>query len=291
MRSLLSSSLVLMLSLSCFAADGDGSKPLRAAIARYKAGVALGTRVIGGKKTPLSRNPWQVALLHSADDDNERAQFCGGVLIDRDWLLTAAHCVDNKTREEQVHILSGSERLTGSSAVRTPVESIFVHPGWNSRSYDSDIALIKTKAVITGKAVELTHDAGAPADRVELWISGWGVVDKKMDKPSPVLQGASIRTINWDACNSKLSYNNTLTRTMFCAGIEGPNGGGGTDSCEGDSGGPATVGNVSNARLVGLVSWGEDCALPYKYGVYTTVAVFVPWIESTLKGSPGVASR
>jgi secreted trypsin-like serine protease len=71
---------------------------------------------------------------------------------------------------------------------------------------------------------------------------------------------------------------------MFCAGVAGPAGGGGKDSCQGDSGGPASVGPADQAKLVGLVSWGEDCALPYKYGVYTNVWRFVKWVKDSSRG-------
>jgi len=50
---------------------------------------------------------------------------------------------------------------------------------------------------------------------------------------------------------------------MFCAGQAGK------DSCQGDSGGPIT--NIDNTTLIGIVSWGEGCALPRKPGVYARI--------------------
>ncbi len=51
-----------------------------------------------------------------------------------------------------------------------------------------------------------------------------------------------------------------------------PDGPGGViDSCQGDSGGPLVVGSGAEARLLGVVSWGRECASTFP-GVYTRVA-------------------
>jgi hypothetical protein len=51
------------------------------------------------------------------------------------------------------------------------------------------------------------------------------------------------------------------------------------DSCQGDSGGPLIAGEGDAARLVGIVSWGEDCASRYP-GVYTRVAAEIDFLAS-----------
>lgn len=63
---------------------------------------------------------------------------------------------------------------------------------------------------------------------------------------------------------------------MFCAGLLGV---GGRDSCQGDSGGPMVVNEV----LVGVVSWGNECADPDYPGVYVKVLAVKGWIEETMK--------
>ena len=56
---------------------------------------------------------------------------------------------------------------------------------------------------------------------------------------------------------------------------------GGQDSCQGDSGGPLVTkatGVDTGYSLVGVVSFGDGCGLPNKYGVYTEVSHYLGWI-------------
>jgi secreted trypsin-like serine protease len=96
---------------TCGAFAQNGSKPLLAAKSRYEKGDDTNTRVVGGDDTRYERNPWQAALVYAPDDNPARAQFCGAVIIHSQWLLTAAHCVDDGTRPEQVDIISGTAVL------------------------------------------------------------------------------------------------------------------------------------------------------------------------------------
>ena len=80
-------------------------------------------------------------------------------------------------------------------------------------------------------------------------------------------------------CKSVESYGpEGITDRMICAGYRD----GGVDACQGDSGGPLSQGNGADARLVGIVSWGEGCGLRLKYGVYTNVKSVLSWINSQI---------
>lgn len=78
------------------------------------------------------------------------------------------------------------------------------------------------------------------------------------------------------------SYNGAVGGNFLCAGFKE----GGTDKCSYDSGGPLACPDPSGDgtwMLAGIVSWGERCALPYKYGVYTNVNEYTRWMEENLK--------
>ncbi|CAL4149348.1 unnamed protein product [Meganyctiphanes norvegica] len=90
----------------------------------------------------------------------------------------------------------------------------------------------------------------------------------------------------------------SYTDNMICAGVEDYT----KDSCQGDSGGPLVlIDETSNSSniLLGITSWGRDCASHGYPGVYTKVANYVPWIEekacssnaclnSTMRNTPSV---
>jgi secreted trypsin-like serine protease len=67
-----------------------------------------------------------------------------------------------------------------------------------------------------------------------------------------------------------------ITPVMMCAGLVD----GGKDSCQGDSGGPLVVKGPRERydRIVGIVSWGEGCALKGRPGVYTRVSAVHDWV-------------
>ncbi len=271
---------------SAVAQDEGGSKPLRAAIKRYEDAQKKNTRLIGGKSTTIERNPWQVALLYSRDDDRERAQFCGGVVVHPRWVLTAAHCIDGGTKPAQVHILSGTANLRAGKGLRSPTDEVIHHRQWSRSTDDFDIGLIKVSQPLLGKVIAPASDAtiNALSSESKVWVSGWGVTDLRRAKSTYRLQGVELDFIDRKTCNKFESYNGRLTQNMFCAGILGPEGGGGKDACYGDSGGPLSIHSGAKARLVGLVSWGVDCAEAYKYGVYTQVSRFRAWVREVTVG-------
>ena len=76
-------------------------------------------------------------------------------------------------------------------------------------------------------------------------------------------------------CSAPDSHGQSLKGTMLCAGYQE----GGTDACDGDDGGPATVRHYGQEFLIGVKSWG-DCGAPKKYGVFTRVASYEAWIRA-----------
>ena len=106
-----------------------------AAIAATAATAALAQtdpRIVGGQEATPGEWPWQVALVQSGGD-TYLGQFCGGSLIAADWVLTAAHCVDNDAPGD-IDVVAGIHDLTAPETGfrRVGLDEIIVHPGWSN---------------------------------------------------------------------------------------------------------------------------------------------------------------
>ena len=238
-------------------------------------------RVVGGDRAPAGSHPWQVALLVSGLADNVQAQFCGGTLIAENWVVTAAHCVDGGTSASGVAVLAGTLSLADTKAPRVAVKRIVVHPNWKPATNESDIALLElAKPVVPGPALRpigYAATSALPASGALLTVSGWGAT-KEGGAGSTELLTVDVPVVALKACNDPRSYGGVVAGSMVCAGREQ----GGKDSCQGDSGGPAVMNAAAEPLLAGIVSWGHGCARPWKYGIYTRVGSFAPWVKKTL---------
>ncbi len=109
----------------------------------------------------------------------------------------------------------------------------------------------------------------------KLAISGWGLTSDDFDgEMSDVLMHAQVPWVSMKKCQSVLG--DKVSDNQICAGYDQ----GGVDSCNGDSGGPLMWWDPYSQKhiLVGVTSWGEGCAQPFAYGVYTKVSKYFDWI-------------
>jgi trypsin len=88
---------------------------------------------------------------------------------------------------------------------------------------------------------------------------------------STILLGVELPIIEYDKCFELIETFKRSPIHVLCAGFLKP----GKDACQGDSGGPMVINN----KLVGLVSFGVECASTKYPGYYTNVASFVNWIK------------
>jgi secreted trypsin-like serine protease len=244
---------------------------------QLRAKVLAQPKIVGGTLAKPNANPFQVGLLSKNNPDDFQAQFCGGTLVRPNVVVTAAHCSDMVTAN-QVQVLTGTRSLDGSGT-RRDVNEIIIHPNWDPNTFDSDVAvwILKSNAAGIEKA-KLVQLANEPKTGKTL-VTGWGDTETS---GFPVDLRQVIVPLQPKAdCNDADSYDGAITNNMICAGLDA----GGKDSCQGDSGGPlttrplGTTGGVGTYDiLTGIVSWGDGCADPELFGVYTRVARFRNWI-------------
>eukprot|EP00096_Caligus_rogercresseyi_P015666 TRINITY_DN8139_c0_g1_i1.p1 TRINITY_DN8139_c0_g1~~TRINITY_DN8139_c0_g1_i1.p1 ORF type:complete len:272 (+),score=22.11 TRINITY_DN8139_c0_g1_i1:37-816(+) len=221
-------------------------------------------RIIGGDVVKPNSVPYIVSIqLRSG------YHFCGGSIIDKNTILTAAHCCKNFATNE-VQVVGGEHDLgivSGDEQTRN-VSRIKYHENYATKGTNNDICIMKLSDPFKFnkklKAVRLPRRN--QRFRGKVVVSGWGVVNSD-GTLSDVLRAVKIKIMSYLKCN--LLYLNALDKSMLCAG------GRRKDSCQGDSGGPLTKKN----KLVGIVSWGIGCAHPWWPGVYTKVSEFTDWIK------------
>jgi trypsin len=224
-------------------------------------------KIVGGVEAAREEFPFIVSLQTSYS-----RHFCGGSLIRKNWVLTAAHCVESGSLPTVVIGLHDLTSTTG--AEKFSAAQVIKHPNWNRGTMDYDFALIRLEGESKYPVVALnSQELSAPVDFL---TAGWGTTSEG-GSPSDTLLKVMVPLVAKAECD--IAYPGKITDRMVCAGYED----GGKDSCQGDSGGPLVMGTGSNMYLAGVVSWGYGCAQPKKYGIYSKVNSAVSWINSTVQ--------
>ncbi|XP_076383834.1 CLIP domain-containing serine protease HP8-like [Megalopta genalis] len=267
-------------------------------------GKDLSQRIFGGERTDIDEFPW-MALLEYVKP-NGRQTACGGVLISKRYVLTAAHCIVGKDlpktwRLENVRlgeyntdthpdcIQDGDVILVcADDPITVGVEEQIAHEYYRPASRDQtyDIALLRLTRDVSFsnyvKPICLPPNGDIP-NQQNLYTAGWGKTENRSS--SSVKLKVSLPLVQRQQCQTKYSNSGVnLGDTQICAGGQK-----GKDSCRGDSGGPLmalerTREGKGKWSVIGVVSFGPSpCGMPGWPGVYTKVAEFVPWILGKMR--------
>ncbi|XP_009458774.1 PREDICTED: coagulation factor IX-like [Nipponia nippon] len=219
----------------------------------------------------------QVLIRNSKD-----IGFCGGSLIGSRWVVTAAHCLD-LVRPHHVTVGDFDKYQREFKEQKIDVERSWTHPHYDSNNYNGDIALLYLSSDVIFNEFVIPICLPSPNLAALLseegtvgMVSGWGATHNR-GSTLRFLRKVRLPIVNMETCQR--STDRLITDNMFCAGYNTDV----ADACKGDSGGPFTVSYHNTWFLLGIVSWGEGCAEKGKYGVYTRVPNYIPWIKEVVE--------
>ncbi|MEU3756910.1 serine protease [Streptomyces olivoreticuli] len=239
--------------------------------------------VIGGHPVDVSDAPWVVALAsREIFGDNRSGQFCGGVVVSRRTVLTAAHCLSQKSLgihaadKSNLRVIAGRKDLGNTTGAEIPLTSIRIDSGMGANASPGDVAtLTLSKSLPASYSIPIAGPRDkAYATGTTAEIYGWGDVNGD-GSYADVLQSTQVHLLADTECLHAYAHTKRQYRpnSMLCAGVRD----GGKDACQGDSGGPL----VALGKLVGLVSWGSGCGSSKFPGVYARASAAAEYIEGS----------
>uniref|UniRef100_A0A182N384 Peptidase S1 domain-containing protein n=1 Tax=Anopheles dirus TaxID=7168 RepID=A0A182N384_9DIPT len=243
--------------------------------------------ILNGKQVPAGKWPWHAAIAHRS------MVVCGGSIIDKLTILTAAHCLYTQGPSKSViapyivfvHVGKTQEFASDAHTRTYDPEYFVIHPNYQPDEVHDDIALIKLKSMI---------EMGNFVQPVCLWptkptlqnvdgkigsVVGFGL--RNDNELSKYLLEADVPVVDLVMCleSNRGTFGQTLSTKVLCAGARN-----GTGPCNGDSGGGLFLEMDNVWYIRGIVSFtptllNNNHCDPNEYIIYTDVSKYIEWIN------------
>uniref|UniRef100_A0A2M4BVE5 Putative serine protease n=2 Tax=Anopheles marajoara TaxID=58244 RepID=A0A2M4BVE5_9DIPT len=289
--------LGLLASVTCIVALGADAKTISLSLATPPAcGQSPSDRIAGNSGIRMNEFPW-TALIEYEKPSGEIEFLCGGALIHKRYVVTAAHCttsIPSGWKLKRVRLgewdLSRSpdceEDVCAPAPIDVNVESTIAHPQFtkSGKTAINDIALIRLDRDVTFS--EMVHPVCLPTTALArnasneaglAYNSGWGRTVAMLR--SDTKQKFVMHIKNHSDCTAAYEpFGIELQATQLCVADSGN-----LDACRGDSGGPL-VREIEGAwHLLGIASFGpKRCETNKVPDVYTKVLEYTNWIQDNI---------
>ncbi|KAG8454646.1 hypothetical protein GDO86_001024 [Hymenochirus boettgeri] len=225
-------------------------------------GGSLRTKIVGGREAAPNSHPYIASL------QIRRQHFCGGSLIARQFLMTAAHCMDSMN-PNLVTVVLGAHSLQQNEDSKQSfrISQVFEN-GFNPQTLENDIVILKLDRPVTlntkVQLVSLPNLNENVAAGTQCVTAGWGRLSTEGRIPDR-LQELNVTVTGREQCRP----NNICTGVfMRQAGI-----------CFGDSGGPL----VCNGVIQGITSFIiRSCGNGVAPDFFSRVALFRRFIDNSI---------
>ncbi|XP_066913100.1 chymotrypsinogen B-like [Clytia hemisphaerica] len=234
-------------------------------------------RIVDGSDATPGAWPWIVSIKRHG------LHQCGGTILSKTKILTAAHCFDPDEVMEGVTIPVGPEDfkvIAGAHDIDKEekdqqvmkVKKFALHPEYNKNNVNSpDLAIIELSGELTFNervnAACLPKKDTRPDEGTNCYILGWGHTKLDALRGAEKLQEAEVPVKKY-----------LKDVDQIHVGFPDKKDGNGA-ACKNDSGGPLMCKNKEKKWVVeGALNWG-NCQ---DNSVYTPVAKYVDWIEKNI---------
>ncbi|XP_056270858.1 granzyme B(G,H) [Pseudoliparis swirei] len=193
-------------------------------------GRAHAAGIVNGREAAPHSRPYMVLLnRHLAKG---RIEYCGGFLLNADFVMTAAHC-----QARFFTVFLGLHNIKDSGATKRTVTQAFPHKDYNATDFRNDIMLLKLSSKVhftTNVSPVALGDQSDVSLPKSCLVSGWGAGTEQNQYLSEVLMDVDVTLVDLEQC---------AKRNLYCSH-------GDAGQSKGDSGGPL----VCDGKAYGVVS-------------------------------------
>ncbi|KAG6462475.1 hypothetical protein O3G_MSEX013284 [Manduca sexta] len=240
-------------------------------------------RIVGGTHAAEGSHPHMVSITYGA---TLRNLVCGGSIVTRRTILTAAHCIVPIINDYEDTLRSNAHATVGtnqwfSGGQMYSYQGYVIHPEYG-RFSKNDIGMLYTTTDIVWNNVvrPIVINYDWIGEGMNCRVAGWGRI-RNGGIIARNLRELNVQTVDGDHCIREIARvgaihnmrNTKVDPNIEICTFHSHNHG----VCNGDSG--SALVRVDRGQQIGIVSWGLPCALGAP-DIFVRLSAFRSWIQS-----------